>query len=247
MCFLRRCFAKGRSDSCYPTSILPEVGYVLKIDVDDLLDKVEGFVVSRRINGSVEDNVDYFAGHRRLRIEALGSIPNMSLNLLGGRFIEKKHTKFRQRDEAADAWDGKIVLIEDYAGKYEELKNCTAVSFRGKDLHRIAIPYKKTVADKGEREKLHRLGIDLDRFSDNKDVNLQGMIKLEHKPTMLNYWHLVMDIYPHASEVPIMRTEAAWKKSIVSFVTQEILTVKFEVNPKPIPKIRRCLYSKDAR
>lgn len=247
MCFWRRCLAKRRSDICYPKGILPNVEYALKIDIDDLLDKVGNFVVSRRIEGSVDDNIDLFAGQRRLRIEALGSIPNMSLNLLGGRFIEKKHTKFRQLNEAANDWDGKEVLIEDYDGKYEALNNCAAVSFRGKNLHRIAVPYKKKITDKGEMEKLRRLGIDLDRFSDNNDVNLQGVIKLEHKPTMLNYWHLVMDIFPSASEVPIKRADATWKKNIVSFVTQEILTVKFEVNPKPIPRIRKRLYSRDVQ
>ena len=245
MCFWRRSLAKGRLDSFYPKSILPNVEYVVKIDIDDLLEKVGEFVVSRRINGSVDDNVDDFAGQRRLRIEALGSIPNMSLNLLGGKFIEKKHTKFRQLDEATNEWDGKEVLIEDYAGKYEELDNGASISFRGKDLHRIAVPYKKTITDKGEKEKLRRLGLDLDRLADNNEVNLEGVIKLEHKPTMLNYWHLVMDIFPHASEVPIKRTDATWKKNIVSFVTQEILTVKYEVNPNPIPRIRKRLYHKD--
>ena len=87
----------------------------------------------------------------------------------------------------------------------------------------------------------------VERFADNNEVNLQGVIKLEHKPTMLNYWHLVMDIFPHAGEVLIKRADATWKKDIVSFVTQEILTVKYEVNPNPIPKIKKRLYHKDVK
>ena len=221
MCFWKRCRAKGKEGkgSSYPKSILPDVEYVVQIDIDDLLNKVDDFVVSRRILGKVEDNIDVFANRLRLRIEALGNIPNMSLNLLGGRFKDKKHIRFRQLGEAAKEWDGNQVLMKDYAGKYEELKDCASIAFRGKDLHRIAIPYKKTITDKGEKEKLRRLGIDLDRFTDKNEVNLQGIIRLEHKPTMLNYWHLVMDIYPHEEIVPIKRTDATWKKNMVSFVT----------------------------
>lgn len=244
MCFWKRCRARSKEGISYPKSILPHVEYVIRINIDDLLSKVDDFVVSRRIKGKIEDNIDLFANRQRLRIDALGNIPNMSLNLLGGRFKDKKHTKFRQIGEAAFEWDGNDVSIKDYAGKYEELKDCASVAFRGKDLHRIAIPYKKTISDKAEKEKLRRLGIDLDRFSDNNDINLQGFIRLEHKPTMLNYWHLVMDIFPHAEEVPIKRADATWKKNMVNFVIQEILAVKFEVDPTPIPKIPRCLYRK---
>ena len=244
MCFWKHWRVKRRRGSCYPESILPSVEYVVRIDIDDLLDKVGEFVVSRRMKGTVEDNINVFAGQRRLRIEALGRIPNLSLNLLGGAFVEKKHTKFRQIDEATREWNGEAVLMKDYIGKFEELDNCSSVAFRGRDLHRVEVPYKKTIAIKAEKDKLQRLGINLDRFIENNEASLQGIIKLEHKPTMLNYWHMVLEIFPQAVGEPIKRVDAAWQRNMVNFVTQEILTVKFEVNPDPVPSIHKSLYHK---
>lgn len=245
MCFWRHWRFKRGKRGRYPKRILPNVKYVVSIDVDNLLDKVGGFFLSRRISGSIEENVCVFAGRRRLRVEALGRIPDMSLNLLGGKFIEKRHNKYRQFNQAAKEWGGERVYLKDFIGQYEEIDNCSSVAYRGRDLHRVAVPYKKAV-NKKEKEKLKCRGINLDRFADSDEVCLQGIIKLEHKPTMLNYWHMVMDLFPQDEEIPIKRDDAAWKKNMVCFVIQEILTVKFEINPDSVPSVHKKIYHRAA-
>lgn len=243
MCFWRRWQVKRGKRGRYPKRILPTVKYVVSINVDILLAEVRDFVVSRRIKGSIEENTCVFAGQRRLRVEALGSIPNMSLNLLGGKFIEKRHNRFRQVGEAAEEWHGERILMKSFIGKFEVVDNCSAVAFRGKDLHRVAVPYKKA-ATRAEKDKLKSRGIDLDRFVDGSVINHEGLIKLEHKPTMLNYWHMVLDLFPQEAELPIKRDDAAWKKNMIGFVVQEILTVKYEIDPDPVPTIHKGVYCK---
>ena len=240
MCFWRLCHKKNNAP--YPKVILPNIKYIKKINIDDLLDNVEGFIVSRRITGRLEENVDVFAGKKRLRVEALGNIPNLSLNLLGGKFVDKRHLKFRQLHDASREWDGLPVLLHNYADKYEVINNCFSVVYRGKDLHNISIPYKKEIKNKVEKDKLQKLGIDLAKFTDGELTSLQGKIQLEHKPTMLNYWHFVMDIFPQEENSPLKKTNAAWQKSLVQYVIEEILISKFEINPRLVPKICDSLY-----
>lgn len=240
MCLRRHCQDRTNNSS-YPRSILPEVGFVVKIVIDDLLDKVNLFVLSRRLPGRLEDNIVIFGGKKRVRIASLGKIPNWSLNLLGGKFLEKAHTKFRQFDEAASDWDGKPVILENYIDKCEVIKDSSSIDYLGRDIHNISVPYVKEVKDKDEKKRLREAGV---RIEDFTSVNLSAEIRLEHKPSMMNYWHVVMDIYPQESDTPIKDANSTWKQCLVDYIIQEILSVKFIVNPRTIPVIPESFYKK---
>ena len=243
MCCWKLFHARGKEDSSYPKEILPTSKYVIKIDIDDLLGKVSDFIICRRINGSLEENTVAFNGKVRLKVEALGKIPNLSTNLLGAKFNAYKHIAFSPTGNARCDWDGKNIDFEKFKDSFQIIENCTCIAYHGDILHNIPVPYRKNL-NKEDKNKLASLGINLDNFITKGEAELTGTIKLEHKPTMLNYWHIVMDLYPYASSEPIKKDEAAWQKKMVDFVIQKILAVKFEPVSESIPSIPKSIYKK---
>lgn len=243
MCCWKLFHNRGKKDSSYPKEILPSTKYVIKIDIDDLFGKVNDFIICRRIEGSLEDNTVTFNGKVRLKVEALGKILNLSTNLLGAKFRADKHIAFSPTNDARKDWDGNDIKYSAFKDSFRIIENCTYVCYHGSNLHNISVPYRKKL-NKEDKRKLASLGINLDKFVKEDEAELTGTIKLEHKPTMLNYWHIVMDIYPHASSNPIYNDDAAWKEKMVNFVVQEILTVKFETIPDSIPLIPKSIYEK---
>ena len=243
MCCWKLFHAKGKEDSSYPKEILPTSKYVIKIDIDDLLGKVSDFLVCRRIKGSLEENTVTFNGKVRLKVEALGKIPNLSTNLLGAKFQADQHIAFSPTGDARCDWDGKNIDLAKFKDSFQVVENCTYVAYHGDALHNIPVPYRKNL-NKDDKNKLASRGINLDNFITKGEAELTGTIKLEHKPTMLNYWHIVMDIYPYDSPDPIKKDDAAWQKNMVDFVVQKILAVKFEAAPEYIPSIPKRKYIK---
>lgn len=242
MCCWKLFHAKGKNGSSYPRELLPTPQYVVKIDIDDLLGKVSDFLICRRIEGSLEENTVQFNGKTRLKVEALGKIPNLSTNLLGAKFKANKHIAFSPTGDARCDWDGKNIDLAKFKDSFQIIKNYTYVVYRGNFLHNVSIPYRKEL-NKDDKNKLAIIGINLDNFV-AKEVELKGTIKLEHKPTMLNYWHIVMDLYSFGACAPIKRDDATWQKTMVDFVVQKILTVKFETGSESIPSIPKSIYKK---
>ena len=243
MCCWKLFHTRGKEYSSYPKEILPTSKYVIKIDIDDLLGKVGDFLICRRIEGLLEENMVGFNGKVRLKVEALGKIPNLSTNLLGAKFQANKHIAFSPSGDARCDWDGRKIDFAKFKDSFHIVENCTYVAYHGNNLHNIPVPYKKNL-NKDDKNKLARLGINLDNFIKDGEAEMMGTIKLEHKPTMLNYWHIVMDLYPYASCDPIKKDGAAWQENMVKFVVQKILTVNFEVAPEHIPSIPKRNYIK---
>lgn len=226
----------------YPKEIIPNVKYVIQINIDKLINEMD-FYICRRLKGCLDENTIVFNGKKRLRLDAIENIINMSTNLLGAKFDANKHIQFSPTGEARNDWDGRKIEFPHYSESFQIIANCSYVAYKGRKLHNIPFPYLKNLSNY-EKKKAKVLGIDLGKINASNEYQCMGTIRLAHKPTMLNYWHVVMDLYPQDSNDPISDKSSRWKKNMVSFVLEKILTVDFEVNPNNISKIRKSFYVK---
>ena len=227
--------------SNYPKDIIPKPQFVIKIDIDNLINKIGDFIICRRLNGKLEDNLIDFNGRKRLKIEALGDIINLSTNLLGAKFKTDEHLMFAPKGDGRDDWNGEVVDLSKYKDSYTIVQNFSFVTYKGVHLHNRAFPYCKTLS-KDDIKKADSLGIDVGKLNELSEAQFSGAIYLEHKPTMLNYWHIVMDLYPQGSDTPIVDKKAKWKKNMAKFVLEQILIIDFEIEPESIPCICENFY-----
>ena len=86
----------------YPEEIVCRSVYKEKLPIEDL--NAEEYCVTRRIEGNVADNVDFQNGKPVLDPDCVGTIVEMSVNLLGGLFIPE-HTLWVQEGE------GKAMMV----------------------------------------------------------------------------------------------------------------------------------------
>lgn len=243
MCCWKHWRNKESDTVVYPKDIVPQPQYVIKIDIDNLLDKIGDFLICRRLNGSLDDNIIEFNGRKKLTIEALGDIINLSTNMLGAKFRTDKHLMYSPKGDATNDWDGKPVDLSKYNESYTIVENYSFVTYKGKGLHNHDFPYWKALS-KDDIKKAESLGIDLGKLNELSEAQFTGKIRLEHKPTMLNYWHVVMDLYPQDSEDPLVDKKARWKKNMARFVLEKILTIDFEIEIESIPSISKKNYIK---
>lgn len=239
------CWKRWRNNnsrsSSYPKEIIPKAKYVVNIDIDRILDYKDDFLICRRLKGTLEENIVPFNGKYVLKTESLGNIINMSTNLLGAKFKANKHIQFSPKGDGILDWDGKKVDMKMFSMSFQVLDNCSFVAYKGKILHNIQVPYIKVLSD-AEKKNAQSLGINLDKLNGLNEAPLIGTIRLAHRPTMLNYWHVVMDLFPHGSATPLTDAHGAWKKRMTSFVLEKILTKNYIAELSSVPRIPRFLY-----
>ena len=53
----------------------------------------------------------------------------------------------------------------------------------------------------------------------DKNVELTGVMRVSHVPTMMNYWHVTLDAYePHVPEKPLKKNKSAWNAEIRGYM-----------------------------
>lgn len=214
------------ADTKYPQSILPRRNYVAKIDIDKML--VNGnmpLVVVRRSPIPFK----LVGPKKNLLAEECVSenVFNYSMNLLGGGFQVKEHLGLRQKDKGCNDWDGESFLTEDeLEGCWERLEESHPIYYRVEDLHGVGIPYKKKIEKERDYKLILQQLIEQDKQAaigvwepNGREVELTGVIRVNHAPTMMNYWHVTLDAYePHALEKPLKKNKSAWNSEIRGYV-----------------------------
>lgn len=200
----------------YPKQIVPHPKYCRQLNIDGLIDKYQNLVVVRQIAGSREDCIIFTdKGEERLSGECLPSaksMRNLSMNLLGGKYIVTKHLKILPRSEqACSPWDGKEVCVDNFSSSehYSITEPCLGLFLYAKDVHKYVFPYTKSFNSEEERnryaERAEQNLSDLDikivetvvgKFvKKGTPVDTFSVAKINHSPCQLNYWHITLDTY----------------------------------------------------
>ena len=209
----------------YLRFILPHEGYKPRMDMNGLLAKERSLTVVRRSPVPFE-----LIGPRGDLLSedcVTENIFNYSMNLLGGEFQVGLHLAIRQKGRGVDDWDGETFLSDEEIAVCWELVDASyPIYYRVSDLQNVEIPYKKRIGKESEYKALQDQMIAQDVRAamsvwDPADpvVSFKGFMRVNHAPTLMNYWHVTLDVYESfAPEKPLKKSKSAWNAEIRGYV-----------------------------
>lgn len=225
--------------------------------MDEVADAMPSLMVARRIDLKDEDLIDLGDGYYSLTEDMLrkylmnehpdmtdkekkgakSHIPDMSMSMMTDK-SRRDYLKFRQTGKARNAWNGKNVKIGNYINdiKRSEGRWCS-ISYRVDKLHNKSIPYQGKFKDQKEFDKykgdvgsVRDKKIILKNFSKNNEYPLIAYMRLEHKPTMMNYWHMTLCIRPFKDSPDIKDSNSKRNQAICNQAFTKILRVGYKIN-----------------
>lgn len=194
----------------YPRSISPRAANRHRLPMCKLLRDYPELIVVRRCDDPAPFALSGTGKIKKLKDEIFANenLLEMSVNLLGGKF--KLHhlafSPFRQFVE--DEWCGRKVFDYSSLEDYYTVNNTYGVIFFGvSQVNTFTFPYSKAVdkknfpilKDAGEKAK-KKERIDKELVGElgsagNNMTKMQAWLHVNHHPTILNYWHMQIDIY----------------------------------------------------
>jgi hypothetical protein len=201
----------------YPFIIIPKVSYIFPINIDGLN------VIVRRSNKTEDKTFDEIGYLREdALISKIDQFPNLSMNILGGKF-ETKHIRYKAKiGIATERWNEKErVLLIDYKDKWETWSNAIPIYFLLNDIHNIEFPYLRNSKDE-ETKKLRKAFSFLEQ---GDKTRFFGKTFVEHEPIKLNYWHVELKLKDIRGD-NIKKTDSAWKKMAAENALKDILLIK---------------------
>lgn len=235
----------------YPIRILPKKQYVKRIDIDNLYAMCQESLLVRRLDC---DGIPfhYIGGRKLLNEGVIGDdVLDWSTNLLGGEF-KIEDICWRQLGKGIADWNDEDVNICDYDGSYEltNLTNCVFISLCC--LHNQIIPYRRKFGSRKDLEQYSEITSEFDKnvmaqWNADNELECHATITVEHKPTMLNYWHMTIEISPKDFDAPIPRDSKknkSLKKRVKEALHMHILS-NVICDVTHIEDIPKTLYVKD--
>ena len=241
----------------YPYTLVPYVGLQRKMNMDEVVGAMPSLMVARRIDLNDEEIIDLGDGISILTEDMLrkylmneypdmpdkekkvakSPIPDMSMSMMTDK-SRRDYLKFRQTGNAHTAWNGKNVKIVNYINDIKRSEGrWFSISYRVDELHNKSIPYQGKFKDQEEFDKYKGdVGSDRDKkiilknFSKNKVYPLIAYIRLEHKPTMMNYWHTTLCVRPFKDSPDIRDSRSKRNHAICEQAFTMILRVVYKIN-----------------
>ena len=204
----------------YPETILPKSINVKPFPIDKLDPTKHS--LTRRIEGRLSDKAEVVGGRLRLDPDCLGVIVDMSVNLLGGRFLPK-YSSILQKGKGKASWDGlSDIALSDYAGCYEETGFDYVYYCMGL-LHNAIYPNVYKFKNK-DTYKAYQTFLEqkvYPQFTDGIEVPVSVTLTLEHDPTNLNYWHFVVKTSLTGGAKQLKRS-GSWRDMIFKHLLQTV-------------------------
>lgn len=208
----------------YPSRILPKTCFKNYIEFDSLFEGQTVYLL-RRSDSPLDLTFNHLDDTYTLKddILNLSDIPNLSVNLIGGRF-KIKHAKFKLdiKSEACKLWDGKSsIFLSDHLNNYSISDTFCHIFFDSTNIHDLDVPYSKPY-DKKLENLLKSLEKDIK--PENNKFHFIGKIKFIPMPTNLNYWHVELKIFDFNNE-PIKYNNSNWLKEFCRQILSDVVCV----------------------
>ena len=232
----------------YPDSLLPKPDYVSEMNVDQMLADEVTLIFVRRSDCPLEE-IETVSGDYMLSEDCVSDdVFNYSMNLLGAGFDVASHLRIRQTGDGWKCWLGdQFLSAEEIERSWVEVEGYP-IYYRAKDLHNKTFPYqrvfekKKDFTAKMARIKRRDLKPAEDIWSpEAKSVSLWGILRVNHAPSFMNYWHVTWDAYePDQLTSPITKGKGKWRDEIRGYMIEylrrnyikEDAWVDYHVDPK---------------
>src|ERR1700761_960813 len=142
--FLCSCYRLSKKLT-YPIRIIPKHCFKEEIDIENLQREVQKLFVLRRSEKPLEDLFHLLGDIYILRSDALedDDIPNMSMNLMGGKF-EEKHAVYvpKMKTLGVEKWiNKKRIYLDQFLNSYSVKRGITPIYFDVSKIHNIPVPY----------------------------------------------------------------------------------------------------------
>jgi hypothetical protein len=228
----------------YPSGLVPYIGLVRKIEIPDLTKPENCFDVARRIRKDklelIDLEDDYFIIPFAMRSDFFESrdVPDLSMNIMC-RDSRPEGVNYNQLGIAHDKWDKKTVIPHKYA-KFVKHEDTVALVFKASDFHKKTIPYYKAILKKKDFDDLVSYMDKEDeqtqqllnaQFASGNKYKVQGCMELEHKPTMMNYWHVTLVLHEAGGKI-VKKAQSEAQRSMCKFVIDHVLATKGIIDKK---------------
>lgn len=189
---------KGELD--YPDCILPKKSLKIEINFDDIVNNHSIFVLRRSDLPENETFHTFNDGTILLNDDAIDNkrIPNLSLNLMGGLFLNN-HSVYVPINDGSKRWQGERIYLFEHLNDYK-IDNINGLIFiDANNLHNKTIPYNipsNANLHKEIRKFEKTVGIseNIIKNTPPDNIELKGKIYFKHDPVKLNYWHVELII-----------------------------------------------------
>ena len=120
-----------------------------------------------------------------------GEAAGLSLNLLGGYFIES-HLKYVQKGEAASYWqEGTSVSIDDLLEHISVEEDRVPIYLPLFKLHSLQILFEKNIDPKQLKKLPQGLAVETEIKGEYK---VEATLRIKHAPTNANFWHVEFEL-----------------------------------------------------
>jgi hypothetical protein len=228
----------------YPKKILPKVKYLNAIDINEICNShLITFIIR-----SDKPTENTFNDLENVRTDIFDptKIAHLSMNLLGGFFIEE-HIKFRPKmhTTAVEKWKGERVFLSDLINDYEELKIYSPIFYNGIHLNNINVPFHFDLTDRHAKTIVRKL---LNKSEiEEKSFIAHGKLYSIHDPTNINYWHLELEIKDFNDPPKVVtKIKNMQEQSVARHIINDVLCVKGKTKMRIYP-IDKNFYEKQKR
>lgn len=242
----------------YPQAIVCRSGWKKDINPNDVLQSCADAVLGHWLEG---ERKKYFNdtlgdGMESLRMSALplDRMANLSTSLLGAHF-KLSHFHYKQINKGACSWDGVKDVDEELisSDNYEWMEFVSVIGWKIAVIHQYKFVYPRNFAKKGEYD----LFVASQSATENEDVketiweewdklqvegnvrkvSLVGESRINHDPTILNYWHFVIDLYPRDNDdTPLPSgVSKGWRGKLASKLQDLLMRTYIDMKDGYIP------------
>ncbi|MCQ2360944.1 MAG: hypothetical protein MJ009_05655 [Paludibacteraceae bacterium] len=246
----------------YPATLIPIPGWERLLNIDKIRNSNIDFPIVRRISGIFKQNRHFFIevgqGVYHLLLDAnlpeynLSSIADLSMNIISDECsIEDSMYRHNIKDAKGndiDNWNGERVLLRKYKKCLHCVDPCYFIALKASNIHNQTFTYERQYADIKQYNK-DKESIDtkdpkeiiIKAFSSNDLYKVNGVLKLKHSPTKLNYWHTVLKTYAPKHSKGLKKIDSRWKQDVAQQIFESILRKNIWINELPC----KCLSSNE--
>ena len=221
----------------YPSEILPQQGWRQCINTQELSERCPDAMLGRKMDGTRDQCINPEDDTLYMSVFPVSSIPNLSCSLLG-TFFKVSYLHFLPDNKGKAPWTTGQSVCDDMLREenYNYYPDVTVVGWKVKDVFRLPLPYTrsfdkkklyddfkesaKEVAELRKQMVFLNAWEDLKKNPDNANlriVEVEGEARVNHAPTMLNYWHFTIDVYPAETDLkPLTKASEGWRKNLAA-------------------------------
>lgn len=215
----------------YPLHIIPQTGYLSRIDVDSLIDAEPMCRVLRRCDCPAgQAFVDSVPSPSAVSAHAFRNIRQMSMNLMGGQF-EAEHAFWSQKGEAHKTWNGEPVDHNALISLCELSEETHLFYFAVKKLQYKSFPHTRQF-QKASQKALYDAVKEGEKFQ----IVANGRLIVRHVPTLMNYWHVQLEVETALADgtfEPLPKSRYEDQRAILIQAIRN--TIEFAADCPPIP------------